>query len=316
MTAVTQKPAILVTGADLAPQAVEILQGFELVYAGKTPDEETLVQLCQKTQPVAIILRYGKIPARIMDASKNLRVISKHGVGIDTIDLEAAEKRGIAVRAAIGANAAAVAEHAWALILACAKSIVHLNGRVQAGYWDKATHKSLELNGRTLGLIGVGAIGRRVAEAGAAFGMSVLAYDPYATNVPATVAMCELKKLLAEADVISLHCPLTDENHNLINRDTLALMRDGAILINTARGGLIDQQALGEALHSGKLRAVGLDTFETEPLTAPHIFSGLPNVILTPHIGGVSSDAYVNMGKAAAQNILQVLAGTSLAVGR
>lgn len=307
------KRAIVVTGADLAPQAVELLQDFELVYAGKTPDEEALVQLCEKTQPVAIILRYGKIPARIMDASKNLRVISKHGVGIDTIDVEAAAKRGIAVKAATGANAAAVAEHAWALILACAKSIVQLNGRVHAGQWDKATHKSLELNNRTLGLIGVGAIGRRVAEVGAILGMRVIAYDPYPSNIPAAVTMCDLRTVLAEADVVSLHCPLTADNRKMINRETLARMRDGAILINTARGGLVDQQALLEAIQAGKLRAVGLDTFETEPLTASHMFSGVPNVILTPHIGGVTSDAYVNMGTAAARNVLAVLAGATSA---
>lgn len=309
MTPVTPRPRIIVTGADLAPQAVELLQDFEIVFAGKTPDEETLVQLCEKMQPVGIIVRYGKIPARIMDASKKLRVISKHGVGIDTIDVEAAEKRGIAVRAATGANAAAVAEHTWALILACAKQIPQLNGRVHAGYWDKATHKSLELNKRTLGLIGIGAIGRRVADVGTTFGMRVIAHDPYLSNVPAAVTMCDLGTVLAEADVVSLHCPLTLENRKMINCETIALMRDGAILINTARGGLVDQQDLLEAIQAGKLRAVGLDTFETEPLTVSHIFSGIPNVILTPHIGGVTSDAYVTMGTAAARNVLAVLNG-------
>ena len=309
MTAsVKRKPAIVVTGADLAPQAVELLHGFDIVYAGKTPDEECLVQLCEKTQPVAIIVRYGKIPSRIMDASKKLRVISKHGVGIDTIDVEAAAKRGIAVKAAIGANSAAVAEHTWALILACAKEIAKLNARVQAGYWDKATHKSLELSNRTLGLIGIGAIGQRVAAVGAAFGMRVIAYDPYVLTIPPSVTMCELTTVLAESDVVSLHCPLTPDNRKMINRETLALMREGAILINTARGGLVDQEALLEALQAGKLRATGLDAFEAEPLRPSHIFSGIPNVILTPHVGGITSDTYVSMGTAAARNILTVLA--------
>jgi D-3-phosphoglycerate dehydrogenase len=313
MTAsVQQKPAIVVTGADLAPQAVELLQEFEIVYAGKTPDEESLVQLCEKTQPVALIVRYGKIPARIMDASKKLRVISKHGVGIDTIDVEAATKRGIVVKAATGANAAAVAEHTWALILACAKSIAQLNARVHAGHWDKATHKSLELSNRTLGLIGVGAIGQRVAAVGAAFGMRVIAYDPFVSKIPAAVTICELNTVLTESDVVSLHCPLTAENRKMINRETLALMRSGAILINTARGGLVDQEALLEAMQAGKLRAAGLDAFESEPLNASHIFSGIPNVILTPHIGGVTSDAYVSMGAAAARNVLAVLTEVTL----
>lgn len=308
MTASAQlKPAIVVTGADLAPQALELLQEFEMIFAGKTPDEDSLVRLCERTQPVAIIVRYGAISARIMDASKKLRVISKHGVGIDTIDVKAALERGIVVKAATGANAAAVAEHTWALILASAKGIVELDARVHAGYWDKATHKSLELRNRTLGLIGVGTIGQRVAEVGAALGMRVIAYDPYISRVPAAVTMCELRTVLAKSDVVSLHCPLTAENRKMINRDTLALMQDGAILINTARGGLVDQEALLAAMGAGKLRAVGLDTFESEPLNAPNIFSGVPGVILTPHVGGITSDAYVNMGTAAARNVLSVL---------
>src|SRR3712207_6122784 len=170
--ATSGKPVILVTGADRAPQAVDILSGFEIVYAGKTRDEEGLVSLCQSTQPVGIIVRYGRVSARIMDASARLRVIAKHGVGLDTIDSAAAAERGIAVKAAVGANADAVAEHSWALILACAKGVAQLNDRMHEGHWDKATHKSLELKGRTLGLVGLGAIGRRVAQVGIAFGRS------------------------------------------------------------------------------------------------------------------------------------------------
>ena len=142
---VQPKPVIVVTGADLAPQAVELLQDFELIFAGKMPDEESLVQLCGETQPVALIVRYGKIPARVMDVSRKLRVISKHGAGVDTIDVEAAEKRGIAVKAATGANAAAVAEHTWALILACAKGLVQLDARMRAGHWDKQLTKAWNL---------------------------------------------------------------------------------------------------------------------------------------------------------------------------
>ena len=243
-----------------------------------------------------------------MDASKKLRVISKHRVGIDTIDTEAAAKRGIAVRAAAGANAAAVAEHAWALILACAKSVVDVHARMRAGYWDKATHKSLELRGKTLGLVGIGAIGKRVAEVGCAMGMRTIAYDPYVSSASPGITLCELSTVLSEADVLSLHCPLTAENRHLINCQTLAQMRDGAILINTTRGALVEQQALLDALRTGKLRAAGLDTFENEPVTGTHAFTGVPNLILTPHIGGVTGDAYVSMGTAAARNVLAVLA--------
>ena len=149
----SDRPAIIVTGADLAPQAVELRAGFELVYAGKTPQEPDLIALCERHDPVAIIVRYGKVGAAVMDAAPSLRVISKHGSGTDTIDKDAAKARGIEVRAAVGANAAAVAEHALALLPACAKSIVQLDARMHAGHWDKATHKSLELEGRTVGVV-------------------------------------------------------------------------------------------------------------------------------------------------------------------
>ena len=301
------KPAILVTGADLAPQAMALLADYEVVFAGRTPDEDGLVALCEKHQPVAIIVRYGKVTARVLAASKALRVVSKHGSGIDTIDSKAAAAQGVAVRAALGANADAVAEHAWALILACAKNVAGLDARMRAGFWDKATHKSLELRGKTLGVVGIGEIGRRVAALGVAFGMEVLAFDPFAREKPAGVTLVALDDLLARSLVVSLNCPLTDDNRRMINRDSIATMRDGAIVVNTGRGGLIDEPALLEALASGKLRAAGLDAFATEPLVGEHAFRTVPNVVLSPHIGGVSEDAYVNMGTAAARNALAVL---------
>lgn len=176
--------ALIVTGADLAQPALDLLKGLEVIYAGKMPTEEEMVGLCKKYDPVAIIVRYGAVGAKVMDAAPSLRVISKHGSGTDTIDKNAAQARGIEVRAAVGANAAAVAEQAMALLLACAKSVVSLNARMHAGYWDKATHKSLELNGRCIGLIGLGAIGQRFARMCDAMGMKVLGFDPFAKNLP------------------------------------------------------------------------------------------------------------------------------------
>jgi len=307
-------PAVLITGADLAPQALELLRKFQIVYAGKAPDEDDLVRLAEQHQPVAIIVRYGRVPARVMDASRNLRVIAKHGAGIDTIDVEAAKERGIAVRAAVAANADAVAEHTWALILAAAKGIVRLDARMHSGHWDKATHKSLELRGKTLGVVGLGAIGARVARVGLAFGMKVLAFDPFATAPAGDVGLVSLDQLLADAHVISLNCPLTDDNRHLVNRTTLAKMRHGVILVNTGRGGLVDDAALLEALAAGKVRAAGLDSFTPEPLVGDHHYRDAANAILTPHVGGVSEDAYVNMGLGAARNVLEVLATESVPV--
>ena len=305
---------VIVTGADLAPQALALLADFDVVYAGKAPQKEDLMALCQQHDPVAIIVRYGAVGAEVMDAAPSLRVISKHGSGTDTIDKAAAEARGIAVRAAAGANAAAVAEHALALMLACAKSVVPLNARMHAGHWDKATHKSIELHGRTVGLIGLGAIGQRFARMCLAMGMRVMGHDPFARDVPDDIQMVDLPSLWRESDVISLHCPLTADNRKMVNAATLAECKKGVILVNTARGGLIDEDALLAALQSGHVAGAGLDSFAVEPMAAPHAFHGVPGLVLSPHIGGVTSDAYINMGVGAARNVLAVLAQPTVPV--
>jgi D-3-phosphoglycerate dehydrogenase len=304
---VSARPVFLVTGADLAPQAVALLGDFEIVYAGKTPTEDDIVALCRKHDPVAIIVRYSRVGAAAMEAAPSLKVISKHGSGTDTIDKAAAAARGIAVVAAVGANAAAVAEQAVALLLACAKSVVRLDARMRSGNWDKATHKSVELEGRTVGVIGLGAIGLRFAKVADALGMRVLGFDPYANDLPAHVRPVDLETLWRESDAISLHCPLTADNTKLINERTLAACKQGVIVVNTARGGLIDEPALLAAVQSGRVAGAGLDSFAVEPMSAPHPFHAEARIVLSPHIGGVTSDAYVKMGVAAANNALAVI---------
>jgi D-3-phosphoglycerate dehydrogenase len=304
---VSKRPVFLVTGADLAPQAQALLTDFEVIYAGKTPTEDDVVALCRQHDPVAIIVRYSKVGAAAMDAAPSLRVISKHGSGTDTIDKVAAQARGIRVVAAVGANAAAVAEQALALLLACAKSVVTLDQRMHAGHWDKSTHKSIELDGRTIGVVGLGAIGLRFARMAHAMGMRVLGFDPYAQQLPDFIQPVDLDTLWRESDAISLHCPLTADNAQLINASTLAACKPGVIIVNTARGGLIDEAALLAAVRSGHVGSAGLDSFVVEPMTAPHPFHGEARIVLSPHIGGVTADAYVKMGVAAAQNALAVL---------
>jgi D-3-phosphoglycerate dehydrogenase len=267
-----------------------------------------MVALCQRHDPVAIIVRYGAMGAKVMDAAPSLRVISKHGSGTDTIDKAAAQARGIEVRAAVGANAAAVAEQALALLLACAKSVVNLNTRMHAGHWDKATHKSIELHGRTIGLIGLGAIGQRFAGMCHAMGMQVLGFDPFAQNLPEFIRPVDLDTIWRESDAISLHCPLTPENRGMVNAQTLAQCKPGVIVVNTARGGLVNEADLLAAVQSRQIFAAGLDSFAVEPMTAPHIFHNAPHILLSPHIGGVTSDAYINMGVGAARHVLDVLA--------
>jgi len=309
---VSRKQSFLVTGSDLADAALALLKDYDVVYSGKTPTEQDIVALCRQHDPVAIIVRYSKVGAAAMDAAPSLKVISKHGSGTDTIDKTAAAARGIQVVAAVGANAAAVAEHALALLLACAKSVVALDTRMHQGHWDKATHKSVELEGRTIGLIGLGAIGLRFARMAHAMGMRVLGHDPFAKELPATIERADLDAIWRESDAISLHCPLTADNAKLLNAQTLAACKRGVIVVNTARGGLIDEAALLEAIRSGQVGSAGLDSLAVEPMTAPHPFHGESRITLSPHIGGVTADAYVKMGVAAAKNALAVLHGSSV----
>lgn len=303
----SQRQVILITGADLAAPAVQLLKDFDLIYAGKSPQPDEVLDLCKKHNPIAILLRYGKVNAEMMDAAPALKVISKHGSGTDTIDKQAASQRGIKVVAAAGANAAAVAEHALASLLVCAKSTIHLNERMHAGHWDKATFKTMELNGKTIGLIGLGAIGLRFAKMCNAIGMRVIGFDPYAKNLPDYIQAVELKEIWNESDAISLHCPLTEENKDLINEDTLSLCKDGIIIVNTARGGLINETDLLNAIQSNKVSLAALDSFSAEPMISGHSFQGNKRIILSPHIGGVTSQAYINMGTGAAENIIKAL---------
>ena len=196
-----------------------------------------------------------------------------------------------------------------ALLLACAKSVVALNERMHTGHWDKATHKSVELEGRTVGVVGLGAIGRRFARMADAMGMRVLGHDPFAQDLPPYLQLVDLATLWRESHAISLHCPLTADNTQMLNAQTLAACKPGVIIVNTARGGLIDEAALLQAVQQGQVSSAGLDSFAVEPMTAPHPFHNEPRITLSPHVGGVTADAYVKMGVAAARNALAVLQG-------
>lgn len=305
----SRRASIVVTGADLAPSALGLLSDYEVIFAGKFPQEEDLIALCRRYDPVAIIVRYGGVGASVMDAAPSLRVISKHGSGTDTVDRAAANERGIQVRATAGANAAAVAEHATALILSCAKSIKHLDHRMCEGHWDKATHKSLELSGRTLGVIGLGAIGLRVARIFDAMGMEIIGFDPRAPETPLYVRTVDLETIWRQSDAITLHCPLTDETKYLVNRETISKCKPGVVIVNTARGSMVDEVALGEALCTGQVSSAGLDCFQEEPPAKRHQLSCAPNVVLTPHVAGLTNETYLKMGVDAVNNVLAVLQG-------
>ncbi|MCA9063119.1 MAG: hydroxyacid dehydrogenase [Planctomycetaceae bacterium] len=250
-----------------------------------------------------------------MDCAPQLRVLSRTGVGYDNIDVEAATQRGIMVCYTPQGPTVSTAEHAVALIFAAAKTVVYGDRETRAGRWH--THflsiKGMELENRVLGLVGLGRIGVRVARIMRAVGMHVIAFDPMLTTERAAELglrkVDQLDVLLAESDVVSLHAPSTPQTHHLINASTLNAMKPGAILINTARGALVDEPALTSALKSGHLSAAGLDVFEQEPVAADNPLLKLENVVLTDHIASHTWAGHHRLYEMAIRHALQALRG-------
>lgn len=243
-------------------------------------------------------------------AAGRLRVIARYGVGVDNVDLAAAREQGIAVTITPGANSDSVAELTIGLMLCLARNIPQANQATHAGEWPRLY--GVSLRGKVVGLVGLGAIGRLVARKLSGFDCSVLAYDPFAT--PESAAACgaqqvDLPALLTQADFLSLHCPVTEQTRGMVNADFLARMKDGAYLINAARGELVDEAALYQALQSKKLRGAALDVFIDQPPGADHPLLSLPQVIATPHTGAHADDATRSMGWSALNNLLAVLGG-------
>lgn len=262
----------------------------------------------------AVITRGRGIDAASLRAAENLILVSHHGTGLDAVDVAASDRNGILVTNTPEANAAAVAEHAVMLMLAVARKAVAADGAARRGdFGFKYDADVVELGGRVLGLVGVGSIGVRVARiARAGFGMRVIACrSPGPTSAPDEgIALCpSLDALLARSDVVSLHLPHNAVTHGLIGARQLALMKPGAILVNTARGGLVDESALAEALAAGRLAGAGLDVFadETESLRDSPL-AHLPNVVLSPHLAGSSRDALAKAAGMAAAQVIDVFA--------
>lgn len=257
----------------------------------------------------AFITGVDQVTAHALETTDRLRVISKHGVGLDNIDILAAKARGIIVTATLNAIHDSVADLTLALLLALARQIPVADNSLHAGKWEKFV--GVELRGQVLGIVGLGRIGREVALRARAFGMQVLAYDVYQDNAFASehaIRFVELDELLARADFLSLHAALTRGAEALIGAPELARMKPSAFLINTARGGLIDEASLTDALRERKLAGAALDVFASEPPTN-HPLLALDNVILTPHIAGQTRQGLARMDEMAAENVLRVLRG-------
>ncbi|MEL6680459.1 MAG: hydroxyacid dehydrogenase [Pseudomonadota bacterium] len=264
----------------------------------------------------AIVVRNRtQVDVELLGAAPALKVVGRLGVGLDNIDLAACAARGVAVRPATGANTLSVAEYVISTAMALVRGAYASNAAMIAGAWPRGALIGGELSGRTLGLYGYGGIARAVAVRAHALGMTVIAHDPHVPEEDAGWAGAErvtADDLLARADVLSLHVPLTDETRGMIGAEALAAMKPGAVLINTARGGVVDEAALCAALSAGRLGGAALDVFETEPLTAEAgaIFAGVPNLILTPHIAGVTQEGNVRVSTVTVANVLEELAKT------
>jgi D-3-phosphoglycerate dehydrogenase len=300
---------IAAAGMDLLRDACDCLAPWA---EGKTLPAAELRALLAEAN--AVVVRLFAIAADDLARAVRLKVIAKHGVGVDSIDVRAATARRIPVVFTPTANANAVAEHAIGLMLALARHVAPLSESLRAGrFQDRDRLQGVELASKTLGVVGLGRIGRRVAEiAGRGFGMDVRAYDPYlgSTAAPEGVRMeSSLENLLREADFVTLHLPLAPETRHLVNADRLRLLKPTCRIINTSRGGVIDEAALAAALAEGRIAGAALDVFEQEPLPADHVFLSTPNTLLTPHISSSTGESLDRMARDAAQGALDVLHG-------
>ena len=241
-----------------------------------------------------IVRSRTKVDEELIGAGDSLRVIGRAGVGVDNIDIPAATRRGIAVLNAPAANTYSTAEMAFGLLLAAARRLPEADSSIRAGEWRRKELRGTQLSGKTLGVIGLGRIGAEVARRGRAFGMRVVAHDPFVNDERADdlgVELVDLDTMFGACHAISLHVPLSDENRGIIGRNEIAAMRPGVILVNAARGGLIDETALADGLATGQLGAAGLDVYETEPLPVDSPLRGAPHLVFTPHLGASTFEA-------------------------
>src|SRR5438270_6515187 len=260
----------------------------------------------------ALVVRsQTKVTADVLKAGGKLRVVGRAGVGVDNVDVEAATRRGVIVMNAPGGNTISTAEHAFSLLLSVARKIPQADAIVRAGRWDRKNLQGVELHNKSLGIIGMGRIGSELSRRAIAFGMRVLAFDPYLSSTRARALQVELiedlDELIATADFLTLHTPLTPETRHILNATRFGKMKPGARVINCARGGLIDEAALIEALRSGQVAAAALDVFETEPLPPDSPLREAPNLILTPHLGASTAEAQESVGIEIAQSIRAAL---------
>lgn len=289
------------------PKALKMIEeaGIEVVNQPDITPEELLEVIAE--YPCMVVRSRTKVTKEVIDAGTSLKAIVRAGVGLDNIDVGYAKEKGVSVLNTPSASTQSVAELTIAYLMALARNIPLMTASMKAGKWEKKSFLGSEISGKKLGLIGSGRIGQAVADRAIALGMTVMAYDPYVTQLP-NITLAELDDILAEADYISLHVPHTDETHNILDAAAFAKMKDGVYIINCARGGTIDEDALYQAIQNGKVAGAALDVYAEEPLTNPKLFS-LDQVIGSPHIGAGTGEAKERVGQVAAQKVIETLKG-------
>ncbi|HEU0165686.1 MAG TPA: phosphoglycerate dehydrogenase [Thermomicrobiales bacterium] len=311
--ALTARPRIVVSD-NIHPVARQELESqAEIVDVDGTDVDALLAAVADAD---ALVVRSEtQVTERVLGAGRKLRVVARAGVGVDNIDLGAATRAGVLVLNAPGANATSAGEHTIALLLAITRQIPHANESTHAGRWERKLIKPIDIRHKTVGIVGLGRVGSIVATRLKAFEMEVIAYDPYITAGrfdELGVEQVTLDELLGRADVVTFHVPSTDETHHLLRAETIARLKPGAIVINAARGEIVDQDALAEAIRSGHVSGAGVDVYPHEPARQSPLF-GLPNVVLTPHTGGSSAEALLAVGKVISSTTLAALRGEAVA---
>ena len=301
---------VVVVADNIDEEGLDLLrneQDFEVVSTVGAPDR--LPEALARAH--ALLVRSStRVTEDLLGRAPLLRVVGRAGIGVDNIDVRAATHRGIAVINAPGANTVSAAEHAFALLLALVRRVPWATESMRRGEWDRKRFSGTELRGKVLGLVGLGRIGAHVAGIAHAFGMDVIAFDPMLPSAHAKqagVQLVSLEKLLSWADVLSLHAPINDQTRGLLNADRLALMKPSAVLINTARGGLIDNQALFDAVEKGKLAGAALDVFDPEPLAEDSPLRDSDRIILTPHLAASTQEAQVRVSVEISRSVRDAL---------
>ncbi len=302
----------VLVAAPLHERAIEVLKnaGFDVIFE-EYPDEARLLELVGDVDAI-VVRSKPKVTRKVIEAAPKLKVIGRAGVGLDNIDLEAAKEREIRVVNSPAASSRSVAELVLAMMFNVARKVSFADRKMREGVWTKKQCMGIELDGKTLGIVGFGRIGYQIAKIAKALGMKVLLYDPYPNEERAKEVggnFVDLETLLEESDVVTLHVPLVEQTYHLINEERLKLMKPTAILINAARGAVVDTNALVKALREGWIAGAGLDVYEEEPLPKDHPLTKLDNVVLTPHIGASTVEAQMRAGVQVAEQIVEVLKG-------